>query len=118
MAQFRKKPVAIEAWQWPRSHRVAIEAWQWPWSHRVEDRYEDSPFLSAPVWLRESLCADPDEEGSIFLSENMDWCVKTLEGEHLISRGDWIIQGVQGELCPCKPDIFEATYDPVVAGAG
>ena len=32
---------------------------------------------------------------------------------HLASPGDWIIQGVKGELYPCKPDIFEATYEPV-----
>ena len=39
--------------------------------------------------------------------------IKTLEGDHLASKGDWIIQGVHGELYPCKPDIFAATYDPV-----
>lgn len=38
--------------------------------------------------------------------------VKTLEGGHLVSPGDWIITGVRGEHYPCKPDIFEATYEP------
>ena len=37
--------------------------------------------------------------------------IKTLEGEHHASVGDYIIQGVQGEIYPCKPDIFEATYE-------
>jgi len=38
--------------------------------------------------------------------------IPTLEGYHLARRGDWIIKGVQGEFYPCKPDIFEATYEP------
>ena len=38
--------------------------------------------------------------------------VKTLEGEHIASKGDWIIKGVNGEFYPCKPDIFEKTYEP------
>lgn len=36
----------------------------------------------------------------------------TLEGLLRVSPGDWIIRGVKGELYPCKPDIFEATYEP------
>ena len=39
--------------------------------------------------------------------------IPTLEGVHEARIGDFIIQGVQGELYPCKPDIFEATYEPV-----
>lgn len=38
--------------------------------------------------------------------------IHTLEGDHLANYGDWIIQGVKGEFYPCKPDIFQATYDP------
>ena len=37
--------------------------------------------------------------------------IKTLEGDHVASLGDWIIKGVKGELYPCKPDIFEMTYE-------
>jgi hypothetical protein len=39
--------------------------------------------------------------------------IKTLEGTMLAGWGDFIIMGVKGEFYPCKPDIFEATYDPV-----
>ena len=39
--------------------------------------------------------------------------IQTLEGEMTANNGDWIIRGVKGELYPCKPDIFAATYDPV-----
>jgi hypothetical protein len=38
--------------------------------------------------------------------------IETLEGNMLASAGDWIIKGVKGEFYPCKPDIFEATYEP------
>ena len=37
--------------------------------------------------------------------------IKTLEGNHIASRGDYIIKGIKNELYPCKPDIFEATYE-------
>jgi len=40
------------------------------------------------------------------------WFIHTLEGRLHISEGDWIIKGVQGEFYPCKPDIFEQTYEP------
>ena len=39
--------------------------------------------------------------------------IETLEGIHIASPGDYIIKGVKGEFYPCKPDIFEMTYDPV-----
>lgn len=39
------------------------------------------------------------------------WYVDTLEGPLNISEGDWIIKGIKGEHYPCKPDIFEATYE-------
>lgn len=39
--------------------------------------------------------------------------IDTLEGEMLVSKGDYIIKGVEGELYPCKPDIFHKTYEEV-----
>lgn len=39
--------------------------------------------------------------------------IQTLEGPLHASPGDWIIRGVRGELYPCKPDVFERTYEPV-----
>ena len=39
--------------------------------------------------------------------------IYTLEGEHIVCPGDWIIKGIKGELYPCKPDIFERTYEKV-----
>ena len=39
--------------------------------------------------------------------------IPTLEGDHIANQGDWIIKGVKGEFYPCKPDIFEMTYEAV-----
>lgn len=39
--------------------------------------------------------------------------IETLEGNHTAQKGDWIIRGVQGEVYPCKPDIFEMTYEAI-----
>jgi len=81
--RFRKKPVVVEAWQW--------------------DGYSAAP--NRPHWLQgPNVTADHNEETLL---------ISTLEGRMTASRGDWIIRGVKGELYPCKPDVFEATYEPV-----
>lgn len=54
-----------------------------------------------------------------FIGRDLTWktsappklVIQTLEGEMLASVGDWIIRGMKGELYPCKPDIFEMTYE-------
>jgi len=51
------------------------------------------------------------------LMEAHGW-IDTLEDGHVVCPGDWIITGVAGEEYPCKPDIFDATYEPVGAEAG
>ena len=42
--------------------------------------------------------------------------IRTLEGTMMASPGDWVICGVKSEFYPCKPDVFEATYEPAVIG--
>lgn len=89
MAKFAKKPVVIEAIQatgTPESNREIID-----WTRGSE----------TPAMM------DHHPERGACLSIN------TLEGAHWVSPGDWIIRGVKGEHYPCKPDIFEATYDQV-----
>lgn len=83
--KYRKRPVEIEA--------ICV----------TEALTENS--LDIPTWLFEAI-----EEGIITLS-NDGVLIKTLEGTMLGNMGDWIIQGVKGELYPCKPDIFEVTYE-------
>lgn len=90
MAKFRKKPVVIEAVQYGGPW---LETW--------------------PMWLKEAWLKDAGECGSLHRNENGELQIFTLEGIHRVSLDDWIIRGVQGELYPCKPDIFEATYEAV-----
>jgi len=60
------------------------------------------------------------EEFVVRMTENVDgtrntwfgWRVQTIEGPLAVSPGDWIITGVKGERYPCKPDIFDMTYEP------
>jgi hypothetical protein len=42
-----------------------------------------------------------------------DVIIRTLEGDMTVTKGDWIIRGIKGELYPCKPDIFNETYEAV-----
>jgi hypothetical protein len=51
--------------------------------------------------------------GRVRYPEDGTMLIKTLEGEMCAQPGDWIIRGVKGELYPCRPDIFVATYEPV-----
>lgn len=51
----------------------------------------------------------PIEISAVRLQERV--CIKTLEGDMFGEVGDWLIQGIKGELYPCKPDIFDATYE-------
>jgi hypothetical protein len=92
MPRFRKKPVEIEAFEFMNSEQAQLE---WP------------------SWFREALCKPEYEEGSV--RYGVDGClyINTLEGQHKANIGDYIIQGVQGELYPCKAEIFAATYDLV-----
>jgi hypothetical protein len=66
------------------------------------------PVTTAPAWL-----ADAMDAGIARLYRDGHADIDTLEGTHRANPGDWIIQGVKGELYPCKPDIFAMTYEPV-----
>ena len=91
MAFFRKKPVVIEAIKYLGHGNVEN--------------------AEVPDWMWAAF-----ENGTLVPSNGDDpLYVKTLEGRMTVSPGDYLIQGVTGELYPCKPDIFEATYDPVEA---
>lgn len=53
--------------------------------------------------------APPDFHEAVNICDDRAW-ITTLEGDHKVNEGDWIIRGVKGEFYPCKPDIFEMTY--------
>jgi len=95
MPKFRKRPVEIEAVQLTRDSLAEIVK-----------LFESSP---TSRWIRETQ-VDPETEEPLV---GKGLIIHTLEGDMLARQGDWIIRGVNGELYPCKPDIFEKTYDPV-----
>ena len=79
-------------------------------------RYRKKPVVIEAVrWTGENLDAVNglcQIYGSITKSVDSRAIIPTLEGTMLADVGDMIIRGVKGEVYPCKPDIFDATYDP------
>lgn len=57
--------------------------------------------------------AKAHKHGLIFFRDAGEMFVRTLEGDHHASVGDYIIRGIKGEIYPCKPDVFEMTYEQV-----
>ncbi len=88
--KYRKKPVVIEAFQYDG----------------------DIVNINAPKWATDAI-----NDGTMFFdSKNegdppCELFIRTLEGVHHASVNDYIIRGVNGEIYPCKPDIFEKTYE-------
>lgn len=68
---------------------------------------------TAPKWFLESLKKDEAELWKR-VDGTCDLVIKTLEGTMSAEHGDYIIKGVQNEIYPCKPDIFEQTYEKVM----
>lgn len=97
--KFVKRPIQIEAFQMTKERRQDNSDW--------------------PEWLHRAWSMNPNEPGSVSPqdypqsdgTDKLEIC--TLEGFLEVSWDDYIIRGVKGELYPCKPDIFEATYDAV-----
>ena len=83
--KYRKKPVEIDAIQWV--------------SDNIEQVYE---------MLGDNLIINTDED-----KDEVKHFINTLEGKMEMSWGDYIIKGVKGEFYPCKPDIFELTYEKI-----
>ncbi len=80
--KYRKKPIVIEAMQYDGKNCVEVLKFM-----GKQNDYADLTPFDIPI-------------------------IYTLEGELTASVGDWIIKGIKGEFYPCKPDIFEATYEP------
>ena len=95
--KYRKKPVVIEAFEWTGGPD--------------QEEY--------PIWITEAMRKKEEELGSVRILQRYSELttkylrIVTLEGPIWASPGDMIIQGVKGELYPCKPDVFAATYEAV-----
>jgi len=97
--KYRKKPVVIEAFQMTRERREN----NIDWPNWLNKAWNEKIGTIGAVWCKEY----PLSNGK----DNL--MVGTLEGIHIVDFDDYIIQGVKGELYPCKPDIFELTYEKV-----
>lgn len=81
--KYRKKPVVIEAIKYTGTDESKIRVWKF--------------------------C----DNVKVYVDENENFVIPTLEGDMKANVGDYIIKGVNGEFYPCKPDIFEKTYEVV-----
>jgi len=95
MTKYVKRPVMVDAIQWNGSNLMEIQ-----------------------IFIGKKLSAAIPPHGMEFNhnipNEAYSLIIPTLEGDMTAIKGDYIIKGVQGEFYPCKPDIFEATYDAFV----
>lgn len=90
--KYRKKPVIIEAFQLNERGLVG-EDWFWDAvSNNIIITHDFGKFHESPAWCE----------------------IKTLEGTMKATAGDYILQGVNGEIYPCKSEIFEKTYEAVL----
>lgn len=98
MGYFRKKPVVIEAFQITSVTRNDNKDW--------------------PVWLSKAWQKEHNEKGAFYpVQDNVNGerlAIQTLEGLQWVSMNDYIIKGVENEIYPCKPDIFEKTYEKII----
>lgn len=92
--KYRKKPVVIEAMRWMGNNTREVALW-------VDPDLE-------PLAMPEDWWISQRHDGEI-----ASLVIPTLEGDHHAQVGDWIIRGVAGEYYPCKPEIFEKTYEAV-----
>ncbi|MGM0152299.1 hypothetical protein IGK30_000093 [Enterococcus sp. AZ178] len=89
--KYRKKPVVIKAFQFDGDFIFS----------------DGTPYV--PEWAIRA-----EKEGVLVWKGQGDLYVKTLEGDMLVSLNDYVIQGINGELYPCKPDIFGKSYELVI----
>ena len=94
MSKYRKKPVVIDAWQF------------------TKENYK----IGAPDFIRHSNSAVT--LWSQYGGDVIEGWIETLEGKMRVSENDFIIKGVNGEFYPCKPDIFEKTYESAEQDGG
>jgi hypothetical protein len=93
--RYRKKPIVIDAILWTGDNILDVMTFMHPQEPVYVNNLSHMKFTNAD-----------DVVG-----------IQTLEGLVVASKGDWILRGVAGELYPCKPDIFAATYEAVGADA-
>lgn len=104
--QFQKKPVVIEAVQ------LRWDTWNEMFEFADVGKLQDGK----PAGCYIGLDGQALPQGEV--SEEMGMLIPTLEGLMVARQNDWVIRGIKGELYPCKPDIFDASYAPYLPTEG
>lgn len=89
MGKYRKKPIIIEA-------------------------FELKGYGDIPEWVEEAAKLGKIIQVNIGPSDGIELSVQTLEGTMIARKGDYIIRGIEGEIYPCKREIFKKTYEEVI----
>ena len=97
MNKYRKKPIVIEAIQLQNNYNSKKKCIEFMGQHVSESYMSKIKF-----------------EEYVEIVKNNGMKIQTLEGEMTASINDYIIKGVKGEFYPCKPDIFEQTYEKII----
>lgn len=119
MPQFRKKPVVIEAIKW-NGATIGLTNGGNPITAQVDEFDPALPpeRLEYPDWMVSCrVVTSPEDTAGVepgtIVRFGDELYIGTLEGSMRADPGDWIIRGVKGEIYPCKPDIFDQTYERV-----
>lgn len=124
MTKYRKKPVVIEATQWckngdhPDDYSADVEGigeGGKPQIFTGDERKSKGWEGSVVRYFRHPFRSGDDACQHCGKVMHVHGWIDTLEGGHIVCPGDFVITGVQGEHYPCKPDIFEATYERVAS---
>ena len=121
--KYRKKPVTIDALQWEGTCKFSAIREMSKFLNDTNEIIGDENITNPTLKDVEQAILEKDEYTidsptyKLFVfggeDKNVKLIIKTLEGEMHVSPGDYVIRGVEGEYYPCKPDIFEKTYEPV-----
>jgi hypothetical protein len=116
MAKYMKKPVMVDAIQWFKNGDHPDDDCHIVYPN-PKSMTQFEPFKSEGKIVRHYRSPDNDDFKACSICNHKyyehGW-IDTLEGGHIVCPGDWIITGVKGEHYPCKPDIFELTYEKCV----
>lgn len=107
MAKYRKNPVVVDAVRWSGRPTAGIVEHYRPGDVVTDMGNGRLAYRPYDIWDANRACR---ECGNPMLGHGF---INTLEGGHIVCPGDFIITGVKGEVYPCKPDIFRATYEKV-----
>ena len=107
MAKYRKKPVVVEAVRWNTPDEDG--------NVLLARECTDHPMVRPTSYreVSEQLGTSGCSKEYPYWGWEVLGMIDTLEGKHVVSPGDYVIQVAKGELYPCKPDIFHMTYELV-----